>query len=156
MTLAKAGSAVAVLCLIGTIACAWQTPGEAQAAEKTITSTLHQMYEAEKRRDLKFVLAHLADDFAEVGGDGGVYHRADIEAGWADVKLNDYELSACIFKLASHDAAYLSCKMSVNATYKGAALPRNMRVTTLWTRASGQWLIRFEQATIIPEASKRD
>ena len=63
------------------------------------------MYEAEKRKDLKFVLAHLADDFAEIAGDGGIYHRADIEAGWSDVVLNDYKLSEYVFKLMVHNAA---------------------------------------------------
>jgi ketosteroid isomerase-like protein len=121
------------------------------AAEKQISSTLHQMYEAEKRRDLNFVLSHLADDFAEVAGDGNVYHRSDIQAGWADVVLRDYKLPDCIFKLMTHDAAYLTCIMDVDATYKGQSLPPRSRVTTVWTRHKGEWRIRFEQGTIIPE-----
>jgi hypothetical protein len=46
-------------------------------------------------------------------------HRADIEAGWSDVVMRDYKLSDCVFKLMIRDAAYLSCKMEVDATYKG-------------------------------------
>ena len=76
-----------------------QSQQEQAAAEKQITATAHQMYEAEKRKDLKFVLSKLAEDFAEVAGDGGVYHRADIEAGWSDVILKDYKLEECVFKL---------------------------------------------------------
>ena len=97
--------AVAVLCSSSSVLVAGQASREASAAEKRITDTLHQMYEAEKRKDLKFVLAHLADDFAEIAGDGGIYHRADIEAGWSDVVLNDYKLSECVFKLMVHNAA---------------------------------------------------
>lgn len=124
------------------------------ASQKQISGTLHQMYEAEKRKDLNFVLAHLSDDFAEVAGDGNVYHRSDIEAGWSDVTLKDYKLSDCIFKLMTRDAAYLSCMMEVDATYKGQPLPRRFRVTTVWTRQKGVWLIRFEQGTTIPEQKK--
>jgi ketosteroid isomerase-like protein len=124
------------------------------AAEKQISGTLHQMYEAEKRKDLNFVLAHLADDFAEVAGDGAVYHRSDIQASWADVALKDYKLSDCIFKLMTRDAAYLTCMMDVDATYKGQPLPQRFRVTTVWTRHKGEWLIRFEQGTTIPEPKK--
>ena len=124
------------------------------AAEKQISGTLHQMYEAEKRKDLNFVLSHLADDFAEVAGDGTVYHRSDIQAGWADVALKDYKLSDCLFKLMTHDVAYLTCIMDVDATYKGQPFPQRFRVTTVWTRHKGEWLIRFEQGTIIPEPKK--
>ena len=97
--------AVAVLCSASSVLVAGQASRGASAAEKRITDTLHQMYEAEKRKDLKFVLAHLADDFAEIAGDGGIYHHADIEAGWSDVVLNDYKLSECVFKLMVHNAA---------------------------------------------------
>jgi hypothetical protein len=124
------------------------------ASQKQISSILHQMYEAEKRKDLNFVLSHLSDDFAEVAGDGKVYYRSDIEAGWSDVTLRDYKLSDCIFKLMIRDAAYLSCMMEVDATYKGQPFPQHFRVTTMWTRRKGVWLIRFEQGTIIPEHKK--
>lgn len=121
---------------------------------KRITETLHQMYEAEKRKDLKFVLSHLADDFAEVAGDGGVYHRADIAAAWPDVVLKDYKLSDCAFNLMTPDAAYMSCKMDVDAAYKGQPFPQHLRVTTVWTRRQREWLARFEQATVIPAPAK--
>lgn len=105
-----------------------------------------------RRKDLKFVLSHLAEDFAEVAGDGGVYHRADIEAGWSDVVLHDYKLSGCVFKLMTRDAAYMSCMMDLDATYKGQPFPRHFRVTTVWTRQKSEWLLRFEQGTVIPDS----
>jgi|SRR5208282_154561 hypothetical protein len=152
MTMARIVS-VAVLCISLCSALPGQaTTGEA-AAERRITDTLHQMYEAEKRRDLKFVLSHLAGDFAEVAGNGGVYHRADIEAEWSNVALHDYKLSDCAFKLMTRDSAYLSCKMELDATYKGEAFPSRLRVTTLWTLHEGEWLVRFEQGTTILEPS---
>ena len=124
------------------------------ALQEKISDTLHQMYEAEKRKDLNFVLSHLSDDFAEVAGDAQVYHRSDIEAGWTDVTLKDYRLSDCIFKLMTRDVAYLSCIVEVNATYKGQPFPQHIRVTTVWTQRKGAWLIRFEQGTVFPEQKK--
>ena len=124
------------------------------ASQKQISGILHQMYEAEKRKDLNFVMSHLSDDFAEVGGDGNVYHRSDIEAGWSDVTLTNYKLSDCLFKLMTRDAAYLSCMMELDATYKGEPLPQRFRVTTVWTRQEAAWLIRFEQGTTISEQKK--
>ncbi len=145
---------VTVICISSAYRMVGQSSDQALAVEKQITTTLHQMYEAEKRRDLKFVLSHLADDFAEVSGNGGVYHRADIESGWADVELREYKLSDCIFKLMVRDAAYMSCTMEVDATYKGQPFPQRFRVTTIWTHQKHEWLIRFEQGTIIPEEPK--
>lgn len=131
-----------------------QPSAEQSAVEAKITATLRQMYEAEKRKDLDFVLSHLADDFAEVAGDGKVYHRSDIQAGWADVSLKNYELSDCLFKLMTPGAAYLSCATNVEATYKGQPLPQRFRVTTVWTRQNGNWLLRFEQGTILPTGAE--
>ena len=114
-----------------------------------LLSTLHQMYAAEKTHDLTTIRSHLADDFAEVAGDGGVYHWKEIEAGAADMQLRDYKLSDCVTTLIAPKAAYISCRMEVDASYKGIALPRLMRVTWLWSRAKDRWLLRFEQATVI-------
>ena len=142
---------IASLLLLSAVFAGGLSSPDESASQKQISDTLHQMYEAEKRKDLQFVLSHLSDDFAEVGGDGNVYHRSDIEAGWSDVTLKDYKLSDCIFKLMTRDAAYLSCKMELDATFKGQPLPRRFRVTWVWTRKDGSWLVRFEQGTIIPE-----
>jgi hypothetical protein len=152
MTMARIVS-VAVLCISACSALVGQRTKEEEAVERRITDTLHQMYEAERRRDLKFVLSHLADDFAEVAGNGGVYHRVDIEAEWSNVALHDYKLSDCAFKLMTRDSAYLSCKMELDATYKGQPFPSRLRVTTVWTRHGGEWSIRFEQGTTILEPS---
>ena len=146
--------AAAVLCLSSVGVVAAQSSNESVAVEKQITGTLNQMYEAEKRKDLKFVLAHIAADFAEVAGDGNIYHRSDIEAGWNDVVVKDYKLIDCVFKLMTRDSAYMSCRMEVDAAYKGQPFPKQFRVTTVWTRQKYDWLIRFEQGTIIPEPAK--
>ena len=153
MTMARIVS-VAVLCISLCSALMGQRTKEEVTVEKRTTGTLHQMYEAEKRKDLNFVLSHLAGDFAEVAGNGGVYHRADIEAEWPDVVLHDYKLSDCAFKLMTSDSAYLSCRMEVDAAYKGQPFPGRIRVTTVWTRHGGEWSLQFEQGTIIAEPSK--
>ena len=133
-----------------------QSAAESATAEKRITETLNQMYAAEKAKDLKFIFAHLAEDFAEVAGDGKIYHRSDIEAEWPNVQVNDYQVGDRVFKLMTLDSAYLSYLLEVDATFKGQPFPKRFRVTTVWTRSKGEWKVRFEQGTVIPEPVKND
>lgn len=133
-----------------------QNDGTSARVEKLITEKLHAMYEAEKKRDLKFIFSNMTEDFEEVGGDGGTYHRSDIEAAWNDVELNDYRLSDCNFKLVTKEVAYQTCLMDGDATYKGKPIPSRLRVTWWWTEVDGNWLLKFEQGTIVPGPAKTD
>ena len=124
------------------------------ANETQLLTTLQQMYDAEKKHDIKFIRSHLSDDFIEVAGDGRVYYWKDIEPAIGDMELRDYKLTECISNFVTSDSAYLSCKMEVDALFKGNPLPRLFRVTWIWTRTRDrQWVVRFEQATIVPEAT---
>lgn len=145
--------AFAVLCLSSVGVVAGQSARESAAVEKQITDTLQQMYKAEERRDLQFIRSHLADDFTEVAGDGRVYRWPDIEAGFNDVVLEDYKLTDCIYKRMTRDSAYMTCRMDLHATYKGQPFPSSQRVTYIWTRQKKDWLLRFEQGTIITESA---
>ncbi len=145
----------AVICVIALI-CAFTvvTPAQVDAdTERQLLAILQQMYAAEKKHDLNFIRSYLSDDMAEVAGDGRVYHLKDIEAGFADMELREYKLTDCVTKLVTSDAAYLSCAMAVDASFKGTPLPRLFRVTWLWTRVKDRWRLRFEQATIVPATS---
>lgn len=146
--------AVAMLCIWFTGATFAQSPKKADSVEKQIKSLTAQMYEAEKRKDLKFIFSHLSEDFAEVAGDGKIYRRSDIEAAFGGLVLNDYKLSDCIFKLMTSDSAYMSCLMEVDATINGQQFPKHFRVSWIWTQQKGNWLVRFEQGTLIPEPPK--
>ncbi len=143
--------AVAVLCLSSVGIIAAQSAKDSAAAEKQITGILQQMYQAEERRDLKFIRPRMSDDFTEVAGDGKVYHWSDIEAGFKDVVLQDYKITDCIFKLTTRDSAWLTCRMDLHATYRGQPFPSSLRVTYFWTRQKKDWLLRFEQGTVITE-----
>ena len=123
--------------------------------ETQLLTTLHKMYAAEKQHDINFIHSYLSDDFAEVAGDGHVYHWKEIEAGSADMELRDYKVSDCVTRVVTSDAAYMSCAMDVNASFKGNPLPRLFRVTWLWTRAKDRWTLRFEQATIVPTTTDK-
>ncbi len=138
--------AIALLCALTAVAPAQSTAD----TETQLLTNLRQMYEAEKKHDLNLIRSHLSDDFAEVAGDGRVYYWKEIESGFADMELREYKLSDCVTKLVTSDAAYLSCAMEVDASFKGNPLPRLFRVTWLWTRAKNRWVLRFEQGTIIP------
>ncbi len=143
--------AVAVLCLSSLGVIAAQSAKEKASAEQQIRSLTMQMYDAEKRKDLKFIFAHMAEDFAEAGGDGKIYRRSDIEAAWNDVVLQEYKLSDCMFKLMTTNSAYMSCLMEVDGTFKGQAFPKHIRVSWVWAQQNGKWLVQFEQGTVVPE-----
>ena len=140
---------IALLCALTAVSAA-QSDADTEIQLRT---AINQMYAAEKKHDLNFIRSYLSDDFAEVAGDGRVYHLKDIEAGFADMELRDYNLSDCVTKLVAPNAAYLSCAMEVDASFKGNSLPRLFRVTWLWTRAKDRWVVRFEQATLVPTAT---
>ena len=140
---------IAFLCAMTAISTA-QTDAN---TETQLMTTLRQMYAAEKNHDLNFIRSHLSDDFAEVAGDGRVYRWNDIETGFSDMELRDYKLSECVTRQVTPDAAYISCTMEVDASFKGNPLPRWFRVTWFWTHAKNQWILRFEQATILAAAA---
>jgi len=128
--------------------------GEAGNDEAQLLTTLRQMYDAEKRHDRSFIRSHLSDDFKEVAGDGRVYEWKDIEPKIDDMELREYKLNKCISDFIRPDVAYLSCEMEADASFRGNALPHLFRVTWIWTRGKDRrWMVRFEQATIIPEAT---
>lgn len=130
------------------------SPAQSDAETETqLLATLHKMYAAEKKHDLNFIHSYFSDDFAEVGGDARVYVWKDIEGGFADMELREYKLSDCVTRLVTSDTAYISCAMDVDARFKGNPLPRLFRVTWLWTREKDRWVLRFEQATIMPAAT---
>jgi ketosteroid isomerase-like protein len=71
------------------------------------------------------------------------------------MQLCDYQLSDCLTRRLARDAAYMTCRMEVDASYQGTPLPRVMRVTWVWSRVKGRWLVRFEQATVVAAAEAR-
>jgi hypothetical protein len=57
------------------------------------------------------------------------------------------------FRLLAKDVALLMYKLEVDASVGGHPIPRLHRVSTIWTRKNGEWLVRFHQGTLIPVAS---
>ncbi len=124
-----------------------------KAAQKIIVAKEQAMLDAEKGKDTKVILDSLADDFTELGSDGGVYFKSDVAAAVPTVEVKDYKLSDLRFRLLTPDAAILMYRLEVDATVGGQAIPRLHRVSTVWTRKDGQWFARFHQGTPIPPAA---
>ena len=117
--------------------------------EKELLAVLHPMYAAEQRHDFAYIKSFLNSDFAEVAGDGNIYAINAIEKGFPYVQLKHYDLTDCIAKEIAVNAAYLTCRMEVDASYQRTPLPREMRVTWLWKKSASRWKLSFEQATLI-------
>jgi ketosteroid isomerase-like protein len=140
--------AVVLVCISTTLLIVAQSSDP--TLEKELLAVLHPIYAAEQRHDLAYVKSHLDEDFAEVAGDGNVYGFNDIEKGFAEMQLNHYALTNCIARAMGVNAAYLTCRMEVEASYQGTPLPKEMRVTWLWKKSVSGWKVSFEQATLIP------
>jgi hypothetical protein len=138
---------VVLVCICATLQIVAQSTNP--ALEKELLAVLHPMYAAEQRHDLAYVKSHLDADFAEVAGDGNVYGFEAIEKGFADMQLKHYELTDCMARAMDLNAAYLTCRMKVDASYQGTPLPKEMRVTWLWKKSASGWKVSFEQATLI-------
>ena len=126
---------------------------EAQTTEQQIIAYEKSMLEAEKQHDWEAIAKRLAPEFVEIAGDGNVYTKADVEKYFPEVKLIEYELRDIQFRALGARAALVMYKMDVNFTFQGKPGPAHMRVSTVWVQdtKSGQWLVMFHQATLVPQ-----
>jgi len=123
------------------------------ATQKIIVAKEQALLDAEKRKDAKAILDKLADDFTELGSDGGVYFKSDVASALPSVEVKDSKMTEIRFRLLAKDVALLMYKLEVDASVGGHPIPRLHRVSTIWTRKNGEWLVRFHQGTLIPVAS---
>jgi len=126
---------------------------EPQANKQQIIAYEKSLLEAEKRHDWPTIAQRLAPEFVEIAGDGNAYTKADVEKYFPEVKLIEYELSDIQFLALGATAALLMYKADVNFTFQGKPGPAHMRVSTAWVQdpTSGQWLVMFHQATLVPQ-----
>ena len=126
---------------------------EARPGEQQILAYEKSLLEAEKRHDWEALAKRLAPEFVEIAGDGNVYTKADVEKYFPEVKLIKYELSDIQFRPLGTRAALLLYKLDANFTFQGKPGPAHMRVSTVWVQdlKSGQWLVMFHQATLVPQ-----
>lgn len=104
---------------------------------------------AEQRHDWSAIERLLDPEFYEVGVDGGVHSAAALASAFQFVRLDTYQLSEFRVTQLSPEVALVTCKADVQFTYGGQAGPRLFRMSSVWTRRTGEWKLRFHQVTAI-------
>ena len=107
--------------------------------------------EAERQHDWEAIARHLAPDFLEIAGDGNTYTKSQVATYFSDVKLNGYTISEVQENTLAADVTLITYRIAVDASFKGQPVPHSARVSSVWTRQSGTWLMKFHQSTPIPQ-----
>jgi hypothetical protein len=110
-----------------------------------------EMIEAEHKHNWEAIARRLAPDFLEIAGDGKVYNKEQVAAYFPDVRLNKYTISEMEVRVVDANAGIVAYKIEVDATFKGQPIPGAARVSSVWARQNGAWLMKFHQATPIPK-----
>jgi hypothetical protein len=97
------------------------------------------------RKDRSQVEKFLAEDFVEFGSSGRVWTRAgviELLATETGVRVN---MEDFVCKLLAPDIALVTYRAVRTET--GSGLPISSLRSSIWTRKSGAWLLRFHQGT---------
>ncbi|MBZ5628990.1 MAG: nuclear transport factor 2 family protein, partial [Acidobacteriia bacterium] len=68
-----------------------------------------------------------------------------------DVRLNKYTISEMEVRMVAANVGVLTYKVEVDATFQGQPIPGAARVSSVWVRQKGAWLMKFHQSTPIPK-----
>lgn len=129
-------------------------PKKVRELEKLLIAQEQALTAAEKRKDWPAIEKMLADDFLEIGGDGNLYTKQNVAEFFPDINLIDYKLSEWQFRRLGPATALVAYRADVKFTFRGQGGPAQFRVATLWAQQpTGQWLVKFHQATPIQPAS---
>ena len=110
------------------------------------------MWRAETRFDLGFQQARFAPDFIEIGRSGRVYSREQI------VSVPPQEIRAVLplanlaVRLLDRDTAQLT----YDSLVKYGEMTEHGRRSSIWSRTSSGWVMRFHQGTPFTPAGVRN
>lgn len=133
----------------GKILSAQDKPQESQ--RQLIEFYERELAESEKKSNWEAIARRLALDFLEISADGKAYNKQQVAAYFPDVKVHSYKLSEMEFRSLAANAALLAYRSDVDASFKGKRLAGSFRVSSVWVRHDGAWLLKFHQVTPVPK-----
>ena len=104
------------------------------------------LWRPESRFDAEFMQRVLAPDFVEVGRSGRLHSRQDV------LSLPRQPIPASI-PLDAFEVRFIEHEVALVTYISDVAYPsgrERARRSSLWTRATGMWRLRFHQGTPIP------
>lgn len=117
-------------------------------SEADATAREKGVWDALKKKDYGAFSNMLAADYIEVEDDG-VYDKAATNTTIKDFAVSDATFSDWKVMPINKDAVIVTYNLTVNATYKGTAVPPGpYRVASSWVNRDGKWLGIYYQETL--------
>ncbi len=111
----------------------------------------HELAESEKEHNWEAIARRLAPDFLEIAADGRVYNAQQVAEYFPQIQLHSFKLSEKEFRSLGPNAALVAYRSDVDASFKGQRLPGAFRISSVWVRRNGIWLLKFHQVTPVPK-----
>ena len=125
---------------------------QAQAAAEAPPDAVERerrLLDAELRHNVDAILGFLADDFREIGPDGGLYTKADIPRVLADVRIDELTAHDMTATALGAGSVLVTYRVEGKGSFQGKPAPIHLGVSSVWQERAGRWLLVFHQGTVI-------
>jgi len=103
--------------------------------------------EALKKHDRDAYKNALTDNFLSIGTDGKVHPKDELMSDFASTDLLEYRPYNIQVVQLNPDAAVVTYDVIVRMAHYDDETPRYQRVSSIWVKQSGDWKLKFQQAT---------
>jgi len=116
--------------------------------EQTLIGQSEAVSHAQKTKDVESLRRLLADNFEQVGSEGGLHDRGETLDDAREGKLEDYRLYDFKVLPVDEDVAIVTYNavIQIPEEDEGPA-PRYQHFSDVWVKQGDQWRLRFQQAT---------
>ena len=98
---------------------------------------------------------YYTDDFQRFGNDGAVHDKKDqLRFMTEEVDLLNARGDDLKVTMLGPDSALVTGRIAGRYRYKGNEENFTERYTSVWTRKDGQWRVRHEHASLLPESKE--
>lgn len=99
---------------------------------------------------------HYTDDFQRIGNDGAVHDKKNqVQFMTQEVDLLNARGDDVNVTMLAPDSALVTGRFVGRYRYKGKEEDFTERYTSVWVRKDGQWRVRHEHASLVPNSQTR-
>jgi hypothetical protein len=122
-------------------------PSGAPSLKATLLGNENAFAEAQKKKDAARLQQQLAPDFTGVGTNGQPFGRDEMREAFNEITLEEYTIYNAEAVTVDDGAALLTYDAIVRISGGDSVIPRYQRVSSLWVNQTGEWKLKFQQAT---------
>jgi len=141
---------LAFFCL-GLLSVAQGSPTSVQLSplEQSLIANVKAVLQAEKDKDLAFLTRTLTPDFVAVGSEGRLHDKSEVLESAQAGELRDFSAYNLRVLSVNESAALVTydCIIHMPEGDPPGMAPRYQHLSDLWVKQSGEWRLRFQQAT---------